>query len=88
MAYLIIALGIGLGLILLGKPVMKTMGKKVIKLDLVKAISAQFSVALISSLASIFGIPLSSSHSILGALIGLNFAHKIGPGREVYANET
>ena len=70
-AYLLGSSGIALGLLLLGYRVMETVGKKVVKLDFAKGFSAQFSTALSVNIGSIIGIPLSTTHCMVGALIGL-----------------
>ena len=75
-AYLIGSLGIALGLLILGKSVMETVGKKVIKLDFPKGFSAQFATAFAVILGTVFGMPLSTTHCMVGSLFGLVLASK------------
>jgi PiT family inorganic phosphate transporter len=85
-AFLFITSGICLGLLILGARVIETIGGNIIHLDLPKAICAQYSVGIASTLGSILGIPLSTSHSILGALIGIHLAQKIPFVHAIYTH--
>lgn len=85
-AFLLATIGIIIGLVTLGERVMHTIGKQVIHLDLPKAICAQFAVGISSTVGSILGLPLSTSHCILGALIGVSAAQYIGKVHEIYSH--
>ena len=75
-AYLVGSTGIALGLLLLGYKVMETVGKKVIKLDFAKGFSAQLATATSVILGTIFGLPLSTTHCMVGSLFGIILANK------------
>ena len=76
--YIIGAVGISLGLLILGFRVMETVGKKVVKLDFAKGFSAQFATAMSVNIGTIMGIPLSTTHCMVGALFGLAIMEKFG----------
>ena len=69
--------GIALGLICLGFRVMETVGKKVVKLDYARGFCAQFSTAISVICGSLLGLPLSTTHCMVGALFGIIAANKI-----------
>ena len=73
-AYLIGSIGIALGLLVLGYKVMETVGKKVVRLDFPKGFSAQFATAFAVILGTVLGMPLSTTHCMVGALLGLKLA--------------
>ena len=76
-AYIIGSAGIALGLLCLGYRVMETVGTKVVKLDFAKGFTAQFATALAVNLGTIVGVPLSTTHCMVGALMGLALAQKL-----------
>ena len=76
-AYALGSAGIALGLLCLGFRVMKTVGKKVVELDFAKGFSAQFATALSVNLGTILGVPLSTTHCMVGSLFGLMLAKKL-----------
>ena len=86
-AYLLGSLGIALGLLSLGHKVMETLGKKVIKLDYAKGFTAQFATALSVNCGSIIGVPLSTTHCMLGALLGQVFASRLDAIKRVYQED-
>jgi len=76
-AYILGSTGIALGLLLLGFKVMETVGTKVVQLDFAKGFTAQFATALSVNLGSIIGVPLSTTHCMVGSLMGLMLVQKL-----------
>lgn len=68
--------GIAVGLFVLGKRVMETVGNKIVALDFQKGFAAQFSAACCVCIGSSYGIPLSTTHCMVGAIFGLIAAEK------------
>lgn len=71
------SLGIAAGLLILGYKVMETVGKKVIKLNFVKGFCAQFATAVAIICGSLLGLPLSTTHCMVGSLLGIVLAEKL-----------
>lgn len=71
------SLGIAAGLLTLGYMVMETVGKKVLKLNFVKGFCAQFATAVSVICGSLLGLPLSTTHCMVGSLLGIVLAEKI-----------
>jgi len=70
------AIGLALGLLLFGERVMKCIGEDLIKLDYMKGFCAQFSTAICICVGSNIGVPLSTTHCIVGSLAGVHLAGK------------
>jgi len=83
-AYTVGSIGISLGMLILGYKVMRTVGLRVVKLDFAKGYCAQFSTAIVNVAGSCLGLPNSTSHSVLGALIGLGISYRLASVAEVY----
>src|SRR5690606_23572496 len=64
-------LAIGLGTLFGGWRIVKTMGQKITKLKPVGGFAAETGGAMTLFLASGFGIPVSTTHTITGAIIGV-----------------
>ena len=75
--YWVGSIGIALGLLTLGYKVMETVGKKVIKLNFVKGFCAQFATAIAIIIGSLLGLPLSTTHCMVGSLLGIVAAEKL-----------
>jgi len=56
---------------------METVGKNVIKLNFVKGFCAQFATAIAIIIGSLLGLPLSTTHCMVGSLLGIVAAEKL-----------
>ena len=71
------AMGIVIGLATLGYRVMKTIGEKIVKLTPSKGFAAQLAAALTVVLASQLDMPVSTTHTLVGAVIGIGLVEGI-----------
>jgi PiT family inorganic phosphate transporter len=71
------AISIGVGALLFGKGVAMTVGRSIIKLDLLGAFAVQMASAFGLHLFSMLGVPVSTSQAIVGALMGMGLYHGI-----------
>jgi PiT family inorganic phosphate transporter len=71
-------LGIVLGLATWGYRVMETVGKKITELTPSRGFSAELAAATTIVLASRLGIPVSTTHTLVGAVLGVGMARGIG----------
>jgi len=60
----------GLGTSVGGWRIIKTMGMSMVKLEPHQGFSAETGAALVIQLATVFGIPLSTTHTINSAILG------------------
>lgn len=74
---LIGALGIVVGLATYGFKVMATIGKKITELTPSRGFAAELAAAGTVVTASIFGLPVSTTHTLVGAVIGVGLAHSV-----------
>ncbi|PUA28394.1 MAG: phosphate permease [Cellvibrio sp. 79] len=72
------AAGIVLGVATYGYKVMITIGQKITELTPSRGFAAEMSAAATIVLASGFGLPISTTHAIVGALLGVGLARGIG----------
>lgn len=72
------ALGIVLGLATYGYKVMITIGKKITELTPSRGFAAEMSAAATVVIASGFGLPISTTHTLVGAVLGVGLARGIG----------
>ena len=63
---------------------METVGKEIVVLDFQKGFSAQFATAVCVCLGSSFGLPLSTTHCMIGALGGVFLAGKLNVIKKIY----
>lgn len=73
--------GISLGLGLYGPRLIRTVGSEITELDRMRAFCIAMSAALTVLLASALGLPVSSTHIAIGAVIGVGFLREYIKGR-------
>lgn len=66
--------GIVIGLATWGWRVMETIGKKITELTPTRGFCAEFSAAIVILIASKLGLPISTTHCIVGAVLGVGLA--------------
>jgi len=66
--------GIVVGLATWGWRVMETIGKKITELTPSRGFSAEFSAAITIVLATRLGLPVSTTHTLVGAVVGVGMA--------------
>jgi PiT family inorganic phosphate transporter len=71
-------LGIVFGLATWGYRVMETVGKKITELTPSRGFAAELAAALTIVIASRMGIPVSTTHTLVGAVLGVGLARGIG----------
>lgn len=69
--------GIAIGIGTLGWKVMETIGKKITEITPSRGFAAEFSAAMVIAIASKMGIPISTTHTLVGAVIGVGLARGI-----------
>jgi len=75
---LIGGLGIVVGLVTYGYKVITTLGHRITELTPTRAYCATISAALVTVAASGVGLPVSTSHIAVGAVMGVGIARGIG----------
>lgn len=71
------AIGMGVGLAVMGKSVMATVGTGITELTPSRGFAAQFACAVTVVLASGTGLPISTTQTLVGAILGVGFARGI-----------
>ncbi len=74
-------IAIGLGTLFGGWRIVKTMGQRITKLKPVGGFCAETGGAITLFFASTFGIPVSTTHTITGAIVGVGSSHKFSAVR-------
>jgi len=69
--------GIVFGLAFFGAPVMKTIGKRITELTPSRGFAAELAAATTVVIASGTGIPVSTTHTLVGAVLGVGMARGI-----------
>lgn len=67
-------LGIGIGILTWGYRVMDTVGSKITSLTNTRGFTIDFSAATSILLASKLGMPISTTHAVIGAVVGIGLA--------------
>ena len=71
-------LGIVLGLATYGYRVIATIGKEITEMTPTRGFAAEFGAATTVLIASRMGLPVSTTHVLVGAVVGVGFAQGIG----------
>lgn len=71
------AVGIVIGLATLGYKVIQTVGHSITELTPTRGFSAEIATAMTVVMASYTGIPVSTTHTLVGAVLGVGFARGI-----------
>ena len=66
---------------------METVGKDILVLDFMKGFSSQFATAICVCIGSSFGMPLSTTHCMIGALGGVFLAGRTPWMSKVYEGQ-
>lgn len=70
-------LGIAIGVATYGYKVMETVGKRITELTNTRGFSIDFSAATVVLIASWLGLPISTTHTVVGAVIGVGLARGV-----------
>ena len=70
-AALIGGTSIALGIVTFSRPVMETVGKKLVRLDPFSALTVVISLALTVHFYTLVGVPVSTSQAVIGAVLGI-----------------
>lgn len=68
------AVGIVIGLFTYGYKVIRTIGEKITEITPTRGFSAEFGAAFTILIGSKLGMPISTTHTVVGAIIGIGFA--------------
>ena len=70
-------LGIAVGVATYGYKVMETVGRRITELTNTRGFSINFSAASVVLVASALGLPISTTHTVVGAVIGVGLARGV-----------
>lgn len=70
-ATLIGGISIALGILTFGRPVMKTVGKKLVKLDPFSALIVVLAMSITVHIYTLIGVPVSTSQAVIGGVLGV-----------------
>ncbi|MBW1771987.1 MAG: inorganic phosphate transporter [Deltaproteobacteria bacterium] len=71
-------LAVGGGLLAFGAKVMQTIGKKITEITPVRGFSAEFGAATTILICSRLGLPVSTTHVLVGSVVGVGFMRGMG----------
>ncbi len=71
-------IGIVIGLATWGWRVIETVGKRITELTPTRGFCAEFGASVTILVASVFGLPISTTHTLVGAVLGVGLARGIG----------
>lgn len=69
--------GISIGVLLLGYRVMKTIGRDITQLNNTRGFCIDFSTASTVLISSVFGLPVSTTHIVVGSVVGVGMARGV-----------
>lgn len=75
------AVAMGIGTLTGGWRIIRTLGSKMIKLQTVQGFAAETTASIVIGTASHFGIPVSTTHVITTAIIGVGATHRLSAVR-------
>ena len=70
--------GIVIGLATWGWRVIQTIGKRITELTPSRGFCAEFAAALTILIASVYSLPVSTTHTLVGAVLGVGLARGVG----------
>jgi len=70
-AALIGGLSIALGILTFSRPVMETVGKRLVKLDPFSALIVVLALAVTAHIYALIGVPVSTSQAVIGGVVGI-----------------
>ncbi|KAI9111595.1 hypothetical protein K1719_017285 [Acacia pycnantha] len=79
--------GIVAGLMMWGYRVIATIGKKITELTPTRGFAAEFAAAFVVLFASKLGLPISATHTLVGAVMGVGFARGLNSVRSETVKE-
>jgi len=82
------ALGLSVGLALFGPKLIKTVGNEITQLDSMRAFSVGMAASVTVILASVLGLPVSSTHIAVGAIFGVGLLREWLIARKIEESHT
>ena len=80
------AAGICAGLLLFGPKLIRTVGEQITKMNPMRAYCVALSAAITVLIASVLGLPVSSTHLAVGAIFGVGFYREYQTARRTHIN--